>query len=1171
MTLTDAPILAALASSKQDSLGHSVCPLRQMDVQLLPLRYAVVNQLDPSCELSMPYSLSSRPLGLRPVRDGWLYLFNSQTARLDEFRLHDGHISRAEQPVAQPHGLDGAHLIYPRSSTLWVCYCEVQWTAQQLHTAVASREDRERYMHKVELSRIDIDTGAKDLLTPQQAERWVEELAAPPQRTDLELPEHEAAHYFWADPPGMPPLHPAALKGSVLAAYENDYLYLVVRDDLSVLRDLAQMQDTVEAWVQDWATGGTHKGENERDYLLACYIESLTLVTSKNLVALFEATDNAEVRSMFVELDQMPLAQREATVGALLDYLNRWPEIARQPVTPELVERHEAYRLSLTRSSNSLLPNNLDGHLSQPYFSHALQNINERYFTTKHFLPIAPPFAEHYLEALLTLARKNDQAVKDRLKGAEFGQRGIDDLIDRPAMDKCLAEARRQLSRWNDLQERITADRLQLITQDLYFDAAWGFDSTNLSQLQTALAAQYACMRDICRTEEATKAIQDWSHEDPRFGMPLLYTLPLSHQTQALVMYNTFTYANYTLFTELRSYVERWEGLLQKYFPLLVTPDQHTKDLLELVNAPLKPAQGAAFSAVSDAVQSAPEAFLNPDRLFERLPAAWPGYLLETARQNQLVLVAPDENQRARFQQDLSDYLHHKENLGSSVRMLEFYKARPLQYSHHHQMEAAAQIEHSRTLARLAEQRLGYAILPISENMPMKLVHEPYVIGRVGLRIKLPEHQASEIRGLVKNAMAGLTVAPKVGVIGDGVAFFVFIAQLTNFLQIYNESQDKTEPDTLELLAASSSAAINSASAVLQGILNTGLLSQYNLWNTHSNPGLRTKVQLGKLHLSLGLFTYGSGIVGASINLKTQQKSWIAATRSGNGARQLGAGISMIAAMGQLGTQAYGATVTLKNLAMAVTAAPTDRIVALAAAGLRLSSIFIRTTWIGLAFWFLELAGTWIRNRYNQTALDRWLMTTPWGEASSEESYTSWEKYQTTLRKALVQPSAHIVSRDASGALPAGASGNVMLNFRGLTLGQIWRPLAGSPACLIKLIAHKVRPVYKDRAAPTYEWTVVTNQVMNSLKLSQALPLQFTFDIGAAPSSQLPKHQILDHFVLEILIDFTLENLETLHYLIKLPLFQDGPHLADPEIIIPPHQANPQPIDQITLEYKHVR
>ncbi|WP_236169372.1 toxin VasX, partial [Pseudomonas atacamensis] len=68
-------ILDALAASKAPIGAPAACPLRNTHVQLLPLAYGLVEKpFDPSTELTLPYTLTTRPMGIRRLRDGWLYI-----------------------------------------------------------------------------------------------------------------------------------------------------------------------------------------------------------------------------------------------------------------------------------------------------------------------------------------------------------------------------------------------------------------------------------------------------------------------------------------------------------------------------------------------------------------------------------------------------------------------------------------------------------------------------------------------------------------------------------------------------------------------------------------------------------------------------------------------------------------------------------------------------------------------------------------------------------------------------------------------------------------------------------------------------------------------------------------------------------------------------------------
>ncbi|MFP3517367.1 toxin VasX [Pseudomonas sp. SIMBA_077] len=111
-------------SDAKSALG--VCPLRKTKVQLLPLRYGLVERLDPAAALVMPYQPVSRPLGIRLLRDGWLYVIDNTSGYLHEYRVQNGEITQfvwqgAEVNQDQRQGKDTQKtLLFSRLATLHI-------------------------------------------------------------------------------------------------------------------------------------------------------------------------------------------------------------------------------------------------------------------------------------------------------------------------------------------------------------------------------------------------------------------------------------------------------------------------------------------------------------------------------------------------------------------------------------------------------------------------------------------------------------------------------------------------------------------------------------------------------------------------------------------------------------------------------------------------------------------------------------------------------------------------------------------------------------------------------------------------------------------------------------------------------------------------------------------
>ena len=294
-------------SDAKSALG--VCPLRKTKVQLLPLRYGLVERLDPSAAFAMPYQPTSRPLGIRLLRDGWLYVIDNTSGYLHEYRVQNGEVSQyvwegneASQDQRQGMGTQKA-LLFSRLTTLHIAYSEVQWTAVKCSQMLGSRAERDHFMQVVDLSKADCIKGAAHLLTEAQAKQWLAEVAEPStSEVSIEgMHPQESQDYAWEDQPQFQKTHMAAVKRQMLAAYEHDHLYLVFNDTLGVMRDLAQEQDTVVGWIDEWVA----KEKQELKYLVGSYIETLMVLNDQSAPSagvspkLFEKTTEQQREAIY--------------------------------------------------------------------------------------------------------------------------------------------------------------------------------------------------------------------------------------------------------------------------------------------------------------------------------------------------------------------------------------------------------------------------------------------------------------------------------------------------------------------------------------------------------------------------------------------------------------------------------------------------------------------------------------------------------------------------------------------------------------------------------------------------------------------------------------------------------------------------------------------------------
>ncbi|KNH41969.1 hypothetical protein ACS73_29375, partial [Pseudomonas lini] len=221
---------------------------------------------------------------------------------------------------------------------------------------------------------------------------------------------HEREPYLWEQPRRFREAHIGEFLGRVRPAYQDDTLFLVVQDDLGVLRDLAEYQDTVVGWVDDWSNADN----NERDYLLACYIESLSQLSPVDVGKLADASDDPRVKALFADLEQLPEPDREHTRNALLDYLNKGGNIepSNVPATPELEQLRDKaidHAREISRF-DSLAPDFTAEN-------RAIAEADRRYYTRQHFEAAPADFVDRHLQTLINLGQENNRRIRDVLEG----------------------------------------------------------------------------------------------------------------------------------------------------------------------------------------------------------------------------------------------------------------------------------------------------------------------------------------------------------------------------------------------------------------------------------------------------------------------------------------------------------------------------------------------------------------------------------------------------------------------------------------------------------------------------------------------------------------------------------------------------------------------------------
>lgn len=1116
--------LAAAAASKTAIGSPGACPLRKTHVQLLPLRYGLVEKpLDPSADLKLPYALTARPLGIRLLRDGWMYVIDSITGHMHEYQVLNGLISALLHKGPKVDGdqrtpiEERPALVFSRLSTLHVTFAEVQWTAAKCAQVLDSREERGHFMQVIELGPVDCESGGAHLLTVAQTQQWLAEIATDPTRQAQDgqdrfeqeaespppvpmptmhvsdAPEHERAPYLWEQPRRFREAHIGELLGQVLGPYQDDTLFLVVQDDLGVLRDLADYQDTVVGWVDDWSNADN----NERDYLLACYIESLSQLSTEDIGELAKADNHPTIKALFDDLEQLPEPDREHTRQALLDYLNKGGKVEPSgvPAPPELVTLRDK-AIDSARQMNRFDPLTPDFTAE----GRAIEEADRRYYTREHFEVAPSDFVDRHLHTLIHLGQGHNRRINEVLEGSILnGKRGINDFIDRAAMDEALERHRDDLTRWNRMLERITNDRAMLVGAGRYHRSAWYYDAHEPSQLGQAFTTEYACLKDICRSDHASETLLGYLEKHPELTRPLFYTLPLRLQPEKAAQYATLTNAGMGLFNNLPHWLAELKKIEQPQLPALDDLPEHTRVVADAAQHSLSPALNLGLSRVLEAFDLTGEKLPDLDELFRQLPKALSVRILDAAKTTGVTFTVASPAEHAALQSNLKEMLRERDYLKTLTRERNQITHNKNRQGHKtpRAVELQEEIVRVSVELKLLEGQLAGALSPIAELPDQSMRLYGATPARAGITVVFPPAQQLEVRSLLKDIRLGVSSVPNGKLIrSEGMGLLVFLVQGVNLVSVVRELTNQSRNKRVWMPLANALVTTGAAGfTAAQSLADTALkarsaelvagLQHHALQNVH--------VQMGKMHVGLGFFTYLFGFSSSWFSFNSQQEKWQEATRSGNHSAQRSAALATLGAGGMTAVNAYGLShtvhATFKVLAARSAAA---RTVAWAAAGTRLSTVFFRFNLAGALFTVLEFGGTWLFNRYNLSAHDKWLKTTPWRLDADHRGNHTLDEYRRYLDYLLNAPYAQLGPNEhdswLKNLLLKAKPSDIHLVLPKFNLSDFQPPLCGKPTHRLGIGARRLSVPLHSRGVPQERKDVISDEVLASLRILQAEP-----------------------------------------------------------------------------------
>ncbi|WP_395593564.1 toxin VasX [Pseudomonas sp. B26140] len=969
---------AAMAKPSKDTrVPMGVCPLMNKKVQLLPLRYGLVQHLDPASELSMPYKTKSQPLGIRLLRDGYLYIVNGTTGYLHEYRIEKGQITKLlwnSQEVSgdtRTSSVGEPHLVFTRQHTLYASYSEIQWTAFKCSQVLNSKDERKRLMQQLELASACPEKGGEHLLSKQQAESWLAEVKEDQSRSDAK-PEgsnpQESVAYHWEDQPLFKQTAIESLTSNLQGPYKDDYLFLVLRDDIGVMRDLSSAQLKVADWIEQWSVDD----QCQAQYLTGSYIQSLYDVNSSRLEA---------------------LSQTDPEIKALKDETNE-------------EQQSKIYEfLKVRRDHKYPGPFGTEEHWRRA----AKVNVYARAYVDMTDSLGQELHRKHY-DTINKLSLQSWQT----LHGKELGQRGIDDLINRPDMEAFVIKQQMLLSHWHTRLQNIRDDRLAMFTSGYFHSAAWYYDFKLDAQIKHRLETEFVCVAAMCADPAAVAKLAAYMEANLLTVVPGLDTLTLAAQVDVakkladLSSFSINVISAKENLANVNVLTNQFHSLMTERLPNYAKLNTQFMGMQSMLDEAYNPARQMR---IADELDKAHDLFaraqtIAPNNYIRKIGAPARLQLLREFSRQGLTLRGASAAEIKAFN------VARDQALELRSQLKEKYKLRNRELS----LQSSGSGNPDR-LVHYNQQitQIKSSLLPLEERLSDALTvgaDGPAKIGTVidGLDPQLRAEMGRTVRDFRATGTFNKPLAGAMKSKGDGIAFALFVIQGQKFIEAMSSLATKTTTTASEKFTAFESfIGMSSAGfASVQGLSVT--IFQAHIEQMESAAGkLNTMSRLGRWSGIAGLGAFGFGMAAAAIDLGKHSLQWGKAVAQGD-YKSLGATTMQIAGDGILvGTNTWAAKHT-GTIATNIMKAPTElRALAWAEASPRLLAIGARANLIGLIATALQLVGEGLYNYFNLDDLQKWMKSSVWGSETENRSFQDeWNE----LAKVVQKPTCEMIRNE---------------------------------------------------------------------------------------------------------------------------------------------------------------
>ncbi|HAX10873.1 MAG TPA: hypothetical protein DCX68_12610, partial [Marinobacter hydrocarbonoclasticus] len=425
------PIAAADRASLASTTAQGACPLTRADIQLIPVRYAYADEAAEHPSLEPRFNLEFQPIGIRQIRDGYLYLFHSDAPDiLHEYevkdggavtkRLWQGNEASQDQRTGIP---DTPAIVVPRRGHVDLFFSATQLTAKKCSMLIRWEDYRKQVMQRVSLSGYCPINGKPQLLSQASLESL---LTHPDTQT---VPMDGKTHlpsWYWTQNTLDTGSEPFAHR---LAAYDLDHAYLVVDDFMGHIDDLLDAWAIVDTNHNAWLEAEDAK------YYPARFISDLIRLDDDRVAelarAFSEQVEDEDAKALF---EKVAVGSRDQHVQLkeLIEDFPEYQQSARKVAGPSTYSYMPSDHERVTRVRNAADALATDMGLSQ--------------------------------RELFSIVESMSDYQSNLVDGSDFGgEQGISDLVKLDDMNAYLEQAQQHLSKFSEEKRRIVTDIQSLL------------------------------------------------------------------------------------------------------------------------------------------------------------------------------------------------------------------------------------------------------------------------------------------------------------------------------------------------------------------------------------------------------------------------------------------------------------------------------------------------------------------------------------------------------------------------------------------------------------------------------------------------------------------------------------------------------------------------------------